>query len=345
MALFRRLRGIGASIFSRPVQNDHFFSRGACDVIHIGNFFWRRHQPDRLDAGVAGVNVNVVEFGIVRSAWPVRASGSGAHRECAERTFQFADGRRSVNRTEVVVRGDFFPSFAKSWREIDQIIDGNAVAAIGWRFCGNGLRVGIPLAGDAADFDRFFGNGPDGLASDAIENIKKALLGWLSDGLDRFSVNGDVRKNGRGGNVHVPEWVVDQLEVPLALAGFQVDADQGFTEQIISGAMAAIKIAGGRLDWQVDQSELLVHGNLRPHAGVAGVFRGTFLPGVVAKLAFLRDGMENPEALAGSNVESAHVAFIVAHALGRHAFAESGADNDRIFRHDGRRLNADFAGN
>ncbi len=54
--------------------------------------------------------------------------------------------------------------------------------------------------------------------------------------------------------------------------------------------------------------------------------------------------MENPQPFAGSHVESAHVAFVIAHALRRHAFAESRADNYGVFRNHGRGLDANFSG-
>src|SRR5439155_17355460 len=111
---------------------------------------------------------------------------------------------------------------------------------------------------------------------------------------------------------------------------FQIDADEALAEQIVSRPVPAVKIAGGRLHRQINQSELLIHSDLRPHAGVAGVLRGTFFPSVIAKLAFLRNGMENPKTLAGSHVESTHVALVIAHALRRHAFAEGRADNHSI---------------
>src|SRR5256885_8645169 len=108
--------------------------------------------------------------------------------------------------------------------------------------------------------------------------------------------------------------------------------------------MAAVKIAGGRFDGQIDKAELFVDGDLRPYASVAGVFGRAFFPCVVAELAFFRDGMKNPETLAGANVEAANVSLIVAHAAWRHAFAECGADYDGVSRDDRGRLNADFAG-
>jgi len=53
--------------------------------------------------------------------------------------------------------------------------------------------------------------------------------------------------------------------------------------------------------------------------------------------------MENPEALAGSCVESAHVALVVAHAFRGHAFAESRADDYGVLGHNGSGLDADLA--
>ena len=109
--------------------------------------------------------------------------------------------------------------------------------------------------------------------------------------------------------------------------------------------MPAVKIARRRLHRQVNQSESLVNGDLSPHTGVAGIFRRTFLPRVVAKLALLRNGMENPEPLAGADIEATDVSLVVAHALGSHAFAKSSADDHRVFGHHRRGLDANFAGN
>src|SRR5207248_8356963 len=97
-------------------------------------------------------------------------------------------------------------------------------------------------------------------------------------------------------------------------------------------------------DGQIDEAELFVDGNLRPYASVAGVFGGALFPCVVAELAFFRDGVKNPETLAGTDVEAPNVSFIVAHAAWRHAFAKCGADYDGVARDNGSRLNADFAG-
>ena len=170
------------------------------------------------------------------------------------------------------------------------------------------------------------------------------MLCRLRHGFDSFPVHGDVREDGRRRYIHVPQRMVDQLKVPFALSGLQVHADEAFSEEIVSRPMPAVEIAGWRFYRQVDESKLLVHSNLRPHAGVAGVFRRAFFPGVVAKLAFLGNGVENPEPFAGAHVESAHVAFVVAHALRSHPFAEGRADDHRVFRHHRGGLNAHFSG-
>src|SRR5262249_4451914 len=103
------------------------------------------------------------------------------------------------------------------------------------------------------------------------------------------------------------------------------------------------KVARWRLHWQINESKLFIDGDLRPNAGVAGVFRGAFFPGVVAKLALLRNSVKNPEALAGPHVEAARITLIVPHALRSHAFAEGGANDDGVFHNNGRRLNTNFA--
>src|ERR1700722_1955995 len=108
--------------------------------------------------------------------------------------------------------------------------------------------------------------------------------------------------------------------------------------------MASIIIAGRRFDGQVHESELLIDGDLRPHAGVAGVLGRTFVPGVVAGLVLQWNRVENPKALAGLHVEAAHVAFVIAHALRRHSFAKRRTDDDRVLGYNGRRLKADLAG-
>ena len=78
---------------------------------------------------------------------------------------------------------------------------------------------------------------------------------------------------------------MDELEMPLALAGLQIDADEALGEQVVAGTMAAVVIGRRRFDRQVDQAEIFVDGDLRPDAGVAVGRPRLVLPRVVAELA------------------------------------------------------------
>src|SRR5271165_2490247 len=108
--------------------------------------------------------------------------------------------------------------------------------------------------------------------------------------------------------------------------------------------MATVVIAGGRFDGQIDESELLIDADLRPNASVAGILGGTVVPSVVTEFPLFGDGVEDPEALARADIETAHISFVVAHALGRHALAERRADDDGVQCHHWRGLESDFAG-
>ena len=104
--------------------------------------------------------------------------------------------------------------------------------------------------------------------------------------------------------------------MPLAFARREVDGDDAFAEQSRARPMAAVVVARRQFDRQIHEAEILVDRHLRPHARVAGVDPRFFFPRVDAEFAELRDGVENPEPLAGAHVEAAHVAFFVLIALG-----------------------------
>ena len=90
--------------------------------------------------------------------------------------------------------------------------------------------------------------------------------------------------------------------------------------------------------------EIRIHADLSPDAGVAVALGGLFLPGVVAELAGTGNRVEDPQTLAGSDVESAHVAFDVVFDFRRAGCPVRGADDHHIAGHHGRRVQPDFAG-
>jgi hypothetical protein len=103
--------------------------------------------------------------------------------------------------------------------------------------------------------------------------------------------------------------------MPLPLARLQVHRDDAFAEEARAWAVAAVVVARRQLHGQVDATEVFIHRHLRPHTGVARVGPRLALPRVVAEFTELRDGVEDPEALAGPHVESADVALLVLPAL------------------------------
>ena len=128
---------------------------------------------------------------------------------------------------------------------------------------------------------------------------------------------------GAADDVHVPERMVHELEVPLALAGLQVDGDDAFGEEVVAGTMAAVEIGGGRLDRQVRETELFVDRNLIPDADVAVDRPRIVQPRVVAEFAGPRNRVERPQPLAGAHVEGLDEPLGVVVRLRRAAFAES----------------------
>ena len=135
-----------------------------------------------------------------------------------------------------------------------------------------------------------------------------------------------------------------QLEVPLALAGPQVDADDAFREQVVARPMTAVVVRRRGLDRQVDETEILVDRNLRPDAVVAVDRPRVLLPRVVAEIAGQRNRVEGPQQLAGADVEPAHQPLgVVVRADGR-TFAERRADDDDVLGDRGRGMPADLAG-
>src|SRR5262249_35292508 len=115
-----------------------------------------------------------------------------------------------------------------------------------------GLGRGVPPAGHVALRNRSLLDRPDRPTGDAIEDIQPRLLGRLRHGLDWLSVDDEVRENRRRGNVVVPDPVMHELEVPLALAGVEIERDQRLPAQSISWTMAPVVITGWHLHWEID---------------------------------------------------------------------------------------------
>src|SRR5205085_4606792 len=118
--------------------------------------------------------------------------------------------------------------------------------------------------------------------------------------------------------------------------GLQIDADETFAEEVLARPLATVIIGARRLDRQIDQAQLLVDGDLRPHAGVAVDAPGVVLPAVAALFAGLGDGLETPNQPAGPDVERARQPLGVVAGLDGHPFLHRGPDQHGVLD-DGRR--------
>src|SRR3981189_2390308 len=111
-----------------------------------------------------------------------------------------------------------------------------------------------------------------------------------------------------------------ELVMPFALAGHEVERVKSLAVQSGARTMTAVIVAGRQLDGHVDGTERFIDRHLTPRARVARVFPGAFLPGVVAELTGTRNGVENPQTLAATDIEGANVALLVREALGHAAW-------------------------
>src|SRR6185503_15342278 len=137
--------------------------------------------------------------------------------------------------------------------------------------------------------------------------------------------------------------VMHDLEVPLALAGLQVDAHEAVAEEVVARTVPAVQVRGRILDRQIHEPRLLIDRNLRPDAGVAVDRPRFFFPRLGAELAGTWNRVERPEQFAALRVPRAHEAFRVVVALHGQPFAERRADDDDVPGDRRRRVQADFS--
>ena len=312
-------------------------------VAHVRGRGVGRHDADREHHGVR-VDIQAVCLRIERAAGPVRAAGVRWELERRDRTIRIAEHGWRIQRADVVALDELERFGAQRRREVDQVVNPDSLPVERNRLGGEGLgRAGLLARHGRLRHGPFF-NRPDRCAGFAIQDEEERLLGWLGQRLDAAAVQRHVEQDGRAREVVVPQAVMDGLVVPLPLAGLDIERDEALVEQRVARPVAAVIIARRHFDGQVDQAELEVRAHLRPHAHVA-VLQGRFiLPGVVAKLAGLRNRVENPQPLARLHVEAAHVALRVAHRLRDMAGSMGGADDHHVARDERRGIQAELRG-
>ena len=142
--------------------------------------------------------------------------------------------------------------------EVHQVVDGHALILERRRSGRKRLCQRRHLARQVGLLrHRAFLDRPDRVAGDPVEQIGEALLADLSQRADAAPLDGDVDQVGMGGKVPVPEAMVHRLEVPDALAGFDVDGDDRFREQIVARPVAAVVVVGDGAGRQIHVAQLI----------------------------------------------------------------------------------------
>ncbi len=136
---------------------------------------------------------------------------------------------------------------------------------------------------------------------------------------------------------------MDELEVPLAHAGFQIDRHQALGEQIVARPMSAVIVRRRRLHRDVDEAEFLIDRDMRPHSGVAVVHPGIVFPRLIAEFARSRNGVKAPQLLAAPHIPSAHDTFRVVMRWDGRALPHRGPYDHHIPGHGRGRMDADLA--
>ncbi len=70
-----------------------------------------------------------------------------------------------------------------------------------------------------------------------VEEVDESLLGCLRNRIDLHAVALDGEERGRGGEIAIPDVVVNALEMPDALAGGGIESQQGIGKQIVANAV------------------------------------------------------------------------------------------------------------
>ena len=301
------------------------------------------HQPERRCLCVRE-DVEHLRVRIERAALPIRAAGRRRQHQRGERAFPFAHHGRREDRTELVARCQLQRFLAELRREVDEIVDRDALPIVGRRLGNERLRRRIPFAGNGSFLDRPFFDRPHRFSVRTIEHVQPTLLGRLHHRLDLTSIHGEVREDRRARDIHVPDAVMNELVVPLALTGFQIERDEALAEQTIPRTMTAVVIAGRQLHRKKHGVRLFVDRHLRPDAGVPRIRPRIFFPRVVAEFTGLRNRVEDPQTLSRACVVAADETLFVNLALRSAARQMRGADDDDVLRDDRRRVESHFSG-
>src|SRR6476620_2997076 len=96
-----------------------------------------------------------------------------------------------------------------------------------------------------------------------------------------------------------------RLEVPQPFARARIEREERVAEKVVARTIAAVAVVRRRAKREVRNPASLVDGDLSPRVDAAGPLVRAFRPCVVAEFAWMRNRVEDPDHLAGQDVERA----------------------------------------
>src|ERR1700727_407402 len=122
------------------------------------------------------------------------------------------------------------------------------------------------------------------------------------------------------------------LKMPLSHPGRSIQAYKRFPEKVVAGSISAVKVVAWRAHRQIEKAAAIVKRHGGPNICVPGELPGFATPGIVAKLARLRDRMEAPKLLAGTGVKTSNLSRRVMTV--NQPIANPAADDHHVFVDD-----------
>ena len=156
------------------------------------------------------------------------------------------------------------------------------------------------------------------LPGHAIQNIEKAGLAGLRNGLARFAIELGIKQNHRVRRIVIPDIVMHFLEMPAVRAGVYIEREYRCGEQVVACAHAAVEVRAGIAGGVIQHAEFRIDCGCLPHRRPAiHPHRVVLRPGIVAEFAGAGHVIEIPHQFARGCVVSFHTTADTAFAAGK----------------------------
>ena len=171
----------------------------------------------------------------------------------------------------------------------------------------------------------------------AIKHKCQSLLGDLRNRGNLSALHRDIEKNGRRRRVVIPDRMMNGLKMPDPLTGRGVEAHQALSVEVVAESVAAVIVAGRRLDRKVNVAERWISAHWCPYTCVSGVLGGVAAPGCKATLLGSGNGIKTPAQLTRINIISSDFPFKRLGRFRRTAEGERSAYDHHIIHNNRRR--------